>query len=93
MLRRAARQATRKKRPQDVEVAIARGMTDRELEEKSRPRLHQKEEFRSWDDYRKQRARSPNPEHWQNRAEEARAIADGLNDPIAKRTMQEITEG
>jgi hypothetical protein len=34
-----------------------------------------------------------NPEHWQNRAEEARAIADGLNAPIAKRTMQEITEG
>jgi hypothetical protein len=36
---------------------------------------------------------SDNPEHWQDRAEEARAIADGLNDPIAKRTMQEITEG
>ena len=31
-----------------------------------------------------------NPAHWQRRAEEARRIADQLDDPIAKKTMREI---
>ena len=30
------------------------------------------------------------PSHWQRRAEEARRIADQLDDPIAKQTMREI---
>ena len=30
------------------------------------------------------------PAHWQRRAEEARRIADQLDDPIAKKTMREI---
>jgi hypothetical protein len=33
------------------------------------------------------------PEHWRQRAEEARAIADGIADPEAKRTMLRIAEG
>ena len=30
------------------------------------------------------------PAHWQRRAEEARRLADQLDDPIAKKTMREI---
>ena len=30
------------------------------------------------------------PAHWQRRAEEARRVADQLDDPIAKKTMREI---
>ena len=30
------------------------------------------------------------PAHWQRRAEEARRIADQLDDPIAKKTMRDI---
>jgi hypothetical protein len=33
------------------------------------------------------------PEHWRQRAEEARAIADGIADPEAKRTMLGIAQG
>jgi hypothetical protein len=31
------------------------------------------------------------PEHWRSRAEEARTIAEQMNDPDAKRAMLEIT--
>ena len=31
-----------------------------------------------------------NPTHWRKRAEEARGVADQLDDPIAKRTMLDI---
>jgi hypothetical protein len=31
-----------------------------------------------------------NPTHWRQRAEEARSVADQLDDPVAKKTMQEI---
>jgi hypothetical protein len=30
------------------------------------------------------------PTHWQQRAEEARKVADQLDDPIAKRTMLDV---
>ena len=30
------------------------------------------------------------PAHWQRRAEEARRVADQLDDPIAKKTMRDI---
>lgn len=30
------------------------------------------------------------PEHWRDRAEEARVIADGMRDAAAKRTMQRV---
>jgi hypothetical protein len=30
------------------------------------------------------------PAHWRRRAEEARRIADQLDDPIAKKTMRDI---
>jgi hypothetical protein len=33
-----------------------------------------------------------NPEHWQGRAEEVRALAEQMNDPEAKRTMLRIAE-
>ena len=33
------------------------------------------------------------PKHWRDRAEEARAHADEMNDPEAKRQMQEIARG
>jgi hypothetical protein len=33
------------------------------------------------------------PEHWRGRAEEARAMADHMHDPEAKRTMLDIAEG
>jgi hypothetical protein len=32
------------------------------------------------------------PEHWRQRAQESRAIADQLDDPAAKQTMLEIAE-
>ena len=32
------------------------------------------------------------PEHWRNRAEEARSIAEQLTDPEAKRMMHRIAE-
>jgi hypothetical protein len=32
------------------------------------------------------------PDHWRHRAEEARLLADQLNDPEAKLTMQQIAE-
>jgi hypothetical protein len=32
------------------------------------------------------------PDHWRHRAEEARSLADQLNDPEAKLTMQQIAE-
>jgi hypothetical protein len=32
------------------------------------------------------------PEHWRQRAEEARAIADQMNDPQAKEAMLKIAE-
>jgi len=32
------------------------------------------------------------PEHWQSRAEEARTIADSLNDREAKRSMLKIAD-
>jgi hypothetical protein len=33
------------------------------------------------------------PKHWRDRAEEARAYADAMNDPEAKRQMLEIARG
>jgi hypothetical protein len=33
------------------------------------------------------------PQHWRDRAEEARAHADEMNDPEAKRQMLEIARG
>ena len=33
-----------------------------------------------------------NPEHWQERAEEARSIAEQLSDPESKRMMLRIAE-
>ena len=33
------------------------------------------------------------PEHWRQRAEEARAIVDGIADPEARRTMLGIAQG
>jgi hypothetical protein len=33
------------------------------------------------------------PKHWRQLAQEARASADQLDDPIAKKTMLEIAEG
>lgn len=33
------------------------------------------------------------PKHWRQLAEDARAMADRLDDPDAKKTMQEIAEG
>jgi hypothetical protein len=34
-----------------------------------------------------------NPEHWRNRAEEARVNAEQISDPESKRMMLEIAEG
>jgi hypothetical protein len=31
-----------------------------------------------------------NPQHWRQRAEEARRVADQLTDPVAQKTMREI---
>ena len=33
-----------------------------------------------------------NPQHWRDRAEEARAVADQLDDPDARRTMLGIAD-
>ena len=30
------------------------------------------------------------PQHWRRRAEEARRVADQLDDPVAKKTMMDI---
>lgn len=35
---------------------------------------------------------SADPKHWLERAEEARAVADGMRDPEARRAMLEIAE-
>jgi hypothetical protein len=32
------------------------------------------------------------PNHWRQRAQEVRSIAEGLNDPEAKATMQQIAD-
>ena len=32
------------------------------------------------------------PQHWRNRAEEARSVADQFSDPESKRTLLRITE-
>ncbi len=34
-----------------------------------------------------------NPEYWRSRAEEARALAEMLEDPEAKRMMMDVVEG
>jgi len=34
-----------------------------------------------------------NPEHWRDRAEEARAVASQMTDPRAKATMLDIAKG
>jgi hypothetical protein len=33
-----------------------------------------------------------NPKHWRERAEEARATAEQLTDPVARRTMLQVAE-
>jgi hypothetical protein len=33
-----------------------------------------------------------NPESWRQRAAEARAIANGMTDPVAKRTMRGVAQ-
>ena len=32
------------------------------------------------------------PKYWQERAEESRAMAEGMSDPVAKEAMQRIAE-